>query len=167
MSEAMSPKSSTVLGIAIPCGALIGLLTYITAQFPWWLLNALEDTAEGGIVVPFLKGASVDVLVACVLGALAGGIVFGLLLKRQSRVIWRLGCPLVALLLSFAGVFTYTFVTWYIDVRYVLPPDEFTTLVDGVMASLIATIPSLVCLTPLGLVAGVFLQTATKNLHRK
>jgi len=167
MSEAMRPRASTVLGIAIPCGALMGLLTYITAQFPWWLLNALEDTAEGGIVVPFLKGASVDVLVACVLGSFAGGLVFGLLLKRRSRVIWRLGCPLVALLLSFAGVFIYTFVTWYIDVTYILPPDEFNSLVDGIIASLIATIPSLVCLTPVGLIAGVFLQAATKDLYRK
>lgn len=159
--------SARVLAIAVPCGAGMGFLALVVSVFPSWYLRALDASSEGRTVVPFLTGATADVLLACVFGGLVGGIVFGVLLKKFKKGIWPLGCPLVTVLLSSAGVFIYALLVWYINFTYPFFPATFLSLVEEFLFPLVFTIPPLVCLTPVGLLAGVLLQAATKNWYRQ
>jgi hypothetical protein len=54
----------------------------------------------------------------------------------------------------------------YIRSRYLWPPHEYDPLSLDMLYSLFTSIPGLLCLTPVGLVVGIALQTITKARHR-
>jgi len=163
------------LVIAVVYGVLIGFFAYIVTHFPWHITGTLLDTSEqvnlssfmGREFIAFLRISVTRLMVFGAFGACLGLIVFAVLWRRQSKAIWQRGCTLVALLMSIPGNFLLILAEVYIRSRYLWLPHEYDPLQLDILYSLFATIPGLLCLTPVGLILGIAVQAIMKARHRR
>jgi hypothetical protein len=161
------------LAVATAYGSVIGFFAYVAMNYPWYVTGTLLDTeVEVNLVpfivrefIPFLQMSPIWPIAWSMAGACVGLVVFALLWRRQGKVIWRQGCPLVALLLAIPFGWLLIFAQGYIKSRYTWPWQEYGLLPSVpvlAMSSLLVAISGLVCLTPVGLVLGITFQAMMK-----
>jgi hypothetical protein len=177
MNESSSLRHKVILTAAVAYGALMGFLAYVAMHYPWHVTGTLLDMS-GKVdmisfmareFIPFLQMSSTWVMVWSVAGACVGLIVFVVLWRRQGKAVWRLGCPLVTLLLAIPIGFILIFTQAYIRSRYVWPVQEYGLAPPVpmlVISALLATIPGLLCLTPIGLILGFGLHAIMRDCYR-
>jgi hypothetical protein len=174
MNGASMPGYRATLMLAVVFGVLIGFFAYIVTHFPWHVTGTLLDMSEqvelssfmGREFITFLRISATRLMVFGASGGGLGLIVFAVLWKRRSKAIWLRGCTLTALLMSIPGNLLLILAEAYIQSRYVWPPHEYDPLSLDILYSLFTSIPGLLCLTPVGLVVGIALQTIMKARHR-
>lgn len=162
------------LVVAVIYGVLMGFFAYIVTHFPWHVTGTLLDMSEqvelssfmGREFITFLRISATRLMVFGASGGCLGLIVFAVLWKRRSKAIWLRGCTLAALLMSIPGNLLLISAEVYIRSRYFWPPHEYDPLSLDILYSLFTSIPGLLCLTPVGLVVGIALQTIMKARHR-
>jgi hypothetical protein len=165
MNGSSSLRLKATLATAVAYGALMGFVAYVAMQYPYFVTGTLLDMS-GNVdmvsfmareFVPFLRMSSTWMMAWIVAGACVGLIVFVVLWRRDSIAVWRLGCPLVALLLGIPIGFLLIFTQAYIRSRYIWPSQEYglaPPVPTLVISSFLASIPGLLCMTPIGLGLG-------------
>jgi hypothetical protein len=165
MNEFSSFRHKALFAAVVAYGASMGFLSYIAMHYPWHVTGTLLDMSVSVDLVsfmakefiPFLQLSSTWVMVWSVAGACVGLTAFAVLWRRKGKAVWRLGCPLVALLLAMPTGFLLAFTQAYLRTRYTWALQESgvsAPIPVLIVAALLATIPAVLCLTPIGLVLG-------------
>ena len=165
-----TPEYRETFAIAIIYGVLVGCLAFIVTRFPGHLAGTLLDLSQKPELssfvaeefLTFLQISATRLTVFGAFGGLLSLVVFAVLWKWKSETIWLRGCILASFIMSTIAIPFLTIAEVYIRAKFYWPSYNHLLLQSDMIYSLLAAIPGLLCLVPVGLIMGLALQRLMK-----